>query len=383
MKIPFGLPIIGVKEKKIVSKVLSQPILAHGKQTKEFEEEFRKFTKAKFALTTSSCTAGMHLFYLANNIKKGDEVILPAQTHVATAHAIEAVGARPIFVDIDNKTGNIDVKKIERVISNKTKVITVVHFVGIPVDMLSICKIAKKYNLLVLEDCALSLGSKINNVHAGLWGDAGIFSFYPVKHMTTGEGGMIISRNDKIKKKLIKLKSLGINKTFLDRKTPGLYDCDSFGLNLRMSEINSAIGKVQIKKIKSILKARKKNFSFLCDKLKRISYIQVLENIQKNSKSSNYCLVVLLKKKKLYENREKIIKYLNKKGIGTSIYYPHPVPHMSFYKKKYNYSLNLFPKSKEISDNSISFPVGSHLNKKKINYIFLNLKKIMSKLMGR
>tara|TARA_B100000941_G_scaffold283571_1_gene253244 strand:- start:1330 stop:2481 length:1152 start_codon:yes stop_codon:yes gene_type:complete len=383
MKIPFGLPIIGAKEKKIVSKVLSQPILAHGKQTKEFEEEFRKFTKAKFALTTSSCTAGMHLFYLANNIKKGDEVILPAQTHVATAHAIEAVGARPIFVDIDNKTGNIDVKKIERVISNKTKVITVVHFVGIPVDMLSICKIAKKYNLLVLEDCALSLGSKINNVHAGLWGDAGIFSFYPVKHMTTGEGGMIISRNDKIKKKLIKLKSLGINKTFLDRKTPGLYDCDSFGLNLRMSEINSAIGKVQIKKIKSILKARKKNFSFLCDKLKRISYIQVLENIQKNSKSSNYCLVVLLKKKKLYENREKIIKYLNKKGIGTSIYYPHPVPHMSFYKKKYNYSLNLFPKSKEISDNSISFPVGSHLNKKKINYIFLNLKKIMSKLMGR
>ncbi len=365
MKIPFGLPIIGVKEKKIVSKVLSQPILAHGKQTKEFEEEFRKFTKAKFALTTSSCTAGMHLFYLANDIKKGDEVILPAQTHVATAHAIEAVGARPIFVDIDNKTGNIDVKKIERVISNKTKVITVVHFVGIPVDMLSICKIAKKYNLLVLEDCALSLGSKINNVHAGLWGDAGIFSFYPVKHMTTGEGGMIISRNDKIKKKLIKLKSLGINKTFLDRKTPGLYDCDSFGLNLRMSEINSAIGKVQIKKIKSILKAREKNFSFLCDKLKRISYIQVLENIQKNSKSSNYCLVVLLKKKKLYENREKIIKYLNKKGIGTSIYYPHPVPHMSFYKKKYNYSLNLFPKSKEISDNSISFPVGSHLNKKK------------------
>ena len=383
MKIPFGLPIIGVKEKKIVSKVLSQPILAHGKQTKEFEEEFRKFTKAKFALTTSSCTAGMHLFYLANDIKKGDEVILPAQTHVATAHAIEAVGARPIFVDIDNKTGNIDVKKIERVISNKTKVITVVHFVGIPVDMLSICKIAKKYNLLVLEDCALSLGSKINNVHAGLWGDAGIFSFYPVKHMTTGEGGMIISRNDKIKKKLIKLKSLGINKTFLDRKTPGLYDCDSFGLNLRMSEINSAIGKVQIKKIKSILKAREKNFSFLCDKLKRISYIQVLENIQKNSKSSNYCLVVLLKKKKLYENREKIIKYLNKKGIGTSIYYPHPVPHMSFYKKKYNYSLNLFPKSKEISDNSISFPVGSHLNKKKINYIFLNLKKIMSKLIGR
>ena len=142
----------------------------------------------------------MQLFYLANNIKKDDEVILPAQTHEATAHAIEAVGARPIFVDTDNTTGNIDIKKIEKAISKKTKVITVVHFVGIPVDMVSVCKIAKKYNLLVLEDCALSLGSKIKNIHTGLWGDAGVFSFYPVKHMTTGEGGMIISKNDKIKK---------------------------------------------------------------------------------------------------------------------------------------------------------------------------------------
>ena len=383
MKIPFGLPIIGMREKKIVNKVLSQPILAHGKQTKEFEEEFRKFTKAKFSLTTSSCTAGMHLFYLANNIKNDDEVILPAQTHVATAHAIEAVGARPIFVDTDNTTGNIDIKKIEKAISKKTKVITVVHFVGIPVDMVSVCKIAKKYNLLVLEDCALSLGSKIKNIHTGLWGDAGVFSFYPVKHMTTGEGGMIISKNDKIKKKLIKLKSLGINKNFLDRKTPGLYDCDSFGLNLRMSEINSAIGKVQIRKIKPILKTREKNFRYLCAKLKSISDIQVLENIQKNSKSSNYCLVALLIHKRLYKNREKIIKHLNKKGVGTSIYYPHPVPHMSFYKKKYNYSLNLFPNSKKISDKSISFPVGSHLNKKKINYIYLNLKKIVSNLTKR
>ena len=226
----------------------------------------------------------MHLFYLANNIKKDDEVILPAQTHVATAHAIEAVGARPIFVDTDNTTGNIDIKKIEKAISKKTKVITVVHFVGIPVDMVSVCKIAKKYNLLVLEDCALSLGSKIKNIHTGLWGDAGVFSFYPVKHMTTGEGGMIISKNDKIKKKLIKLKSLGINKNFLDRKTPGLYDCDSFGLNLRMSEINSAIGKVQIRKIKPILKTREKNFRYLCAKLKSISDIQVLENIQKKFK---------------------------------------------------------------------------------------------------
>jgi perosamine synthetase len=380
MYIPFGLPTIGAQEKKLVNKVLSQPILAHGKQTKEFELEFKKFTNAKYALTTSSCTAGMHLFYMANNIKDGDEVIMPAQTHVATAHAIEAVGAKPIFIDSDNKTGNIDIKKIENAITKKTKVITVVHFVGIPVNMIEICKIAKKYNLLVLEDCALSLGAKINNIHTGLWGDAGVFSFYPVKHITTGEGGMIISKDKKLKKKLAKLKSLGINKNFNDRKTPGLYDCDSFGLNLRMSELNSAIGKIQLKKIKSILNLRKKNFNYLSSRLKYLNSIRVIKNNEKNLKSSNYCLVIILKNKILVNNRNEIIKYLNKKGIGTSIYYPNPVPYMSFYKKKYKLPNNLFLNAKEISNDSISLPIGPHLNQKKLNFIFLNLKKIISQV---
>ena len=212
MKIPFGLPFIGKEEKNIVKNVLSQPILAHGNQTKKFENSFKKFTKSNYALSTSSCTAGMHLFYLSIGVKKGDEIILPTQTHVATAHAIEAVGGKPIFVDSNFLTGNIDVDEIEKKITKKTKVITVVHFVGIPANMIEICKIARKYKLYVLEDCALSLGSRIKNIHTGLWGDAGVFSFYPVKHITTGEGGMIIS---KIQSKKIKsLKSLGIDKNF-------------------------------------------------------------------------------------------------------------------------------------------------------------------------
>ena len=141
-------------------------------------------------------------FLSINWSKKGDEIILPTQTHVATAHAIEAVGGKPIFVDSNFLTGNIDVDEIEKKITKKKKVITVVHFVGIPANMIEICKIARKYKLYVLEDCALSLGSRIKNIHTGLWGDAGVFSFYPVKHITTGEGGMIISKNSKLKKKL-------------------------------------------------------------------------------------------------------------------------------------------------------------------------------------
>ena len=130
----------------------------------------------------------MHLFYFALGIGKGDEVIVPAQTHTATAHAVELVGAKPIFIDCDAKTGNIDYRKIEKKITKKTKAICVVHFLGIPVEMTKIQSIAKKNKLFVLEDCALSLGAKYNNIHTGLLGDAGVFSFYPAKHITTGEG---------------------------------------------------------------------------------------------------------------------------------------------------------------------------------------------------
>ena len=382
MKIPFGLPFIGKEEKNIVKNVLSQPILAHGNQTKKFENSFKKFTKSNYALSTSSCTAGMHLFYLAIGVKKGDEIILPTQTHVATAHAIEAVGGKPIFVDSNFLTGNIDVDEIEKKITKKTKVITVVHFVGIPANMIEICKIARKYKLYVLEDCALSLGSRIKNIHTGLWGDAGVFSFYPVKHITTGEGGMIISKNSKLKKKIKSLKSLGIDKNFLDRNTPGLYDCKSFGLNLRMSEINSAIGNVQIKKIPKILELRALNFKYLKQKLDQFGKsIKIIQNQNKFFSSSNYCLVMVLREKKLYSNRKKIIKFLNNSGIGTSIYYPHPVSHMSYYKRKYNIKKNSFINAQEISNNSISLPIGPHLTKKKLDYIYKKLKIIFFQLL--
>ena len=382
MKIPFGLPFIGKEEKNIVKNVLSQPILAHGNQTKKFENSFKKFTKSNYALSTSSCTAGMHLFYLSIGVKKGDEIILPTQTHVATAHAIEAVGGKPIFVDSNFLTGNIDVDEIEKKITKKTKVITVVHFVGIPANMIEICKIARKYKLYVLEDCALSLGSRIKNIHTGLWGDAGVFSFYPVKHITTGEGGMIISKNSKLKKKIKSLKSLGIDKNFLDRNTPGLYDCKSFGLNLRMSEINSAIGNVQIKKIPKILELRALNFKYLKQKLDQFGKsIKIIQNQNKFFSSSNYCLVMVLREKKLYSNRKKIIKFLNNSGIGTSIYYPHPVSHMSYYKRKYNIKKNSFINAQEISNKSISLPIGPHLTKKKLDYIYKKLKIIFFQLL--
>ena len=377
-KIPFGKPLVDFKEINSVTKVLKSGIYAHGPISNLFEKKFCSFTGAKFSSTVSSCTAGMHLFYFALGIGRGDEVIVPAQTHTATAHAVELSGAKPVFVDCEIETGNIDPKKIQKKITKKTKAICVVHFLGIPVDMKKINFIAKKNNLFVLEDCALSLGASYNKTHTGILGDAGVFSFYPAKHITTGEGGIIITKNKSLYNKIKLLKSLGINKTFLERKTPGIYDAVEVGFNYRMSEIHASIGIKQIEKINNFIKKRKRNFEFLKKKFRTNGELHIIDSTNKKSKNSFYCMNVMLSKKQS-KNRMEIIKYLNKRNIGTSIYYPQPVPRMSYYKKKYGYKKNEFLNSAMISDQSISLPVGPHLSKNDLIYISKNFLSILKK----
>lgn len=378
-KIPFGYPIVDTKEIKSVAKVLSGHIFAHGPNILKFENKFSKFTKAPYSLSVSSCTAGMHLIYFTLGIGKGDEVIVPSQTHVATAHAVELTGAKPVFIDADNLTGNIDINKIEKKITHKTKAIAVVHYLGLPVDMYKINRIAKKNKLFVIEDCALSIGAKVNKVHTGLMGDAGVFSFYPVKHITTGEGGMIITKDKKLADNLKLTRGLGVDKSFRERRVPGVYDAVSLGFNYRMNEIQASIGIEQLKKLPRFLKIRKKNFDYLTKLLNKINEIKVLPGKNGNLIGSHYCISIILNSK-LYKKREKIIKFLSSKGIGTSIYYPQPVPRMSYYKKKYRYKRNNFLNCEIYSDRSIALPVGPHISILDCNYIYQNISKIITKL---
>jgi perosamine synthetase len=377
--IPFGRPIISSKEIAAVKKVLKSGVYVHGNQSLKFEKQFKNFTKAKYAVSVSSCTAGMHLLYFSLGIGYGDEVIVPAQTHVATAHAVELTGAKPVFVDCEENTGNISIEKIERKITKKTKAIAVVHFLGIPVKMGQIINLAKKYNLEIIEDCALSLGAKFKKIHTGLLGTAGVFSFYPVKHITTAEGGMITTNNKILYKKLIINKALGINKNYSERKIPGFYDAVNLGFNYRMSEIHAAIGLEQIKKLKLFLKKRKYNFNYINNKLKKIDDIKVLKSNDLDCESSNYCLNIILKNK-LKKKRSLIIKFLKKNKIGFSIYYPQPVPRMSYYKKKYSFIKKDFINAINISDSSISIPVGPHISKIELKRIVKNYCYILTKL---
>jgi perosamine synthetase len=225
--------------------------------------------------------------------------------------------------------------------------------------MEKISEIAKKYGLFLLEDCALSLGASHKGIHTGLVGDAGCFSFYPVKHLTTAEGGMIILKDEALAQKLRLLKAFGVTRSHGERKIPGDYDVVDLGYNYRMSEVHAAIGIEQIKKLPSFLEKRKNNFecleSFLCsDKSFRI-LPQPLEYVRT---SSHYCMGMILDSK-LSSKRAKIMNQLKAKGIGTSIYYPHPVPHMTYYREKYGDIP--CPNAESISNSIITLPVGPHL----------------------
>lgn len=378
-QIPFGKPWITEAERNAVLEVLAGDVLTHGPQAHEFEKEFALAIGGGRALTLSNGTAALHLAYWQLGIGPGDEVIVPAQTHVATVHAVEIMGARPVFVDCDLATGNITSAAIEAAITPRTRAIGLVHFLGIPCEMSEIMEVAIRHNLKVVEDCALALGTKYDGVHAGLFGDAGTFSFYPVKHITTGDGGMLVTRNPELAEKISKARAFGVDRTFSERKVPGVYDVLSLGINYRLSDINSAIGRAQLKRLDVILERRRTNFSRLKQCLAGIEDLAILDVVSPNQTNSHYCLTVVLDGS-LASDRTEIINRMKARGIGTSVYYPHPIPRLAYYREKYGEDLSRFPNAARISDQSIALPVGPHLQVEDMDYIGQSLSEIVKEL---
>lgn len=378
-EIKFGKPIIEDSEKKAVLDVLSGDILVHGPKAVEFEKSFSKFTNSPFSVSTSSCTASLHLSYFHFGIGKGDEVIVPAQSHVATVHTVELAGAKPVFVDAELQTGNIDIEQIELNITDKTKAISVVHYLGMPVAMDQICSIAEKYNLKVIEDCALAVGSYYKGIHAGLWGDTGSYSFYPVKHFTTAEGGMLITKHQEVAEKIKRKKAFGVERAHHERKVPGVYDVNMLGFNYRMNEVQAAIGVEQMKKVHGFLDVREKNYFALEKGLKELDEISLFQSTHGDFKSSYYCLSILLNDD-IAAKRFELVKAINDLGVGTSVYYPKAIPEFTYYKEKYGYKDNQFVNAAKISNQTIALPVGPHLNKDDMAYIVQSLKNAITKL---
>lgn len=368
-KIPFGRPWITQAERDAVLQVLAGDVLTHGPQAQAFEKEFAAFMgENAHAVSTSSGMAALHMAYIHLGIGPGDEVIVTAQTHVATAHAVEFVGARPVFVDCRAQDGNIDPKLIEAAVTSRTKAIGLVHFLGIPCDMNAIMAIADKHSLKVVEDCALAVGARYAGTHVGLFGDAACFSFYPVKHITTGDGGMFVSKHKDLADRVAKGRAFGVDRSFGERTIPGMYDVPTLGINYRLSDINSAIGRKQLERIGEILERRNDNFTKLKRGISELRDVAILDAGSQASVNSHYCLSVVLDGA-LASRRNECVKRLNEVGVGTSVYYPHPVPRLAYYRTKYGYDADRYCNAARISDQCIALPVGPHLTGDDMVYI--------------
>ena len=373
--IKFSKLNISNKDIALVSKIIKSGWLSHGKYTSRLEKKFCDYTGAKYAIALSSCTAALHVSCLAANLKKGDEVIVPCQSHTATSHAIEYTGAKPIFVDTEKYNGNIDVKNLEKKINKKTKAIVVVHMNGKACEMSEILKICKKFKLKLIEDCAHSLGSHYKSKkHLGNYGLSGCFSFYPTKQITSGEGGMIITNNKKFYSIAKKLRAFGIDNDPSKRLRAGHYDVKHLGYNYRLTEFQAGLAYQQLKKYSKNLKIRRKNAKLYTDQFKNVKNLF----IDKFDNNNSYFLCqIILKSKKI---RDGLLDLLKQKKIGHSIHYAKPLPSLYYYKKKYNIPLRYYKNSKFYSDRVISLPVYNLLKEKEIKRVCSIIKKYCEKI---
>jgi len=381
--ISFGKPFVGKAEIKSVNKVIKSLWLGTGKITNNFEKEFSKYKKSKFAISVNSCTAALHLSLLSLNLKKGDEIITTPMTFAATINSIILAGGKPILVDIRQDTFNIDESKIEQKITKKTKAIMIVHFAGLPCDMKNIVNISKKYNIKLIEDCAHAIEAKYKNKEVGTFGYSGCFSFYSNKNITTGEGGMMTcskkSLSDKVKIMRLHGMSRDAWKRYMPDSTPKEigyqhYDVVYTGLKYNMIDINAAIGLEQLKKINKMWSARKKLYNVYCEKLKSSPIL--LQNTKKYACIHAYHLFMFvfnqteLRSKKI---RDKFLLYLNANKIGAGVHY-RSVTSMTNYQKLFGWNEKTCPIAHNVGQNTVSLPLYPGLKKSEQSYIISKVK---------
>jgi dTDP-4-amino-4,6-dideoxygalactose transaminase len=356
--IPISKVNFGKEEAAAITKVIKSGNLTQGKKVAEFEEAFAKYASTEYAVAVSSGTAALYLSLLSLGIGKGDEVITTPFSFIASANAVLYTGAKPVFVDIDEKTFNINPKLIEQKITKKTKAILPVHLYGQPCDMESIQKIAKKHHLFIIEDACQAHGAMIKQQMVGSFGDLGCFSFYATKNMTTIEGGMITTDNKKLSEKLQLLRNHGSKVRYYHQ---------SLGYNFRMTDLNAAIGLIQLKKLPKFNKIRIANAKYLTRNLEKIETLTVPFIPEQVTPVFHQYTIKL----DSTINREGIIASLDEKGIGADIYYP-----LLIHQQKLYCALGYkdkMPVAEKASKSVLSLPVHPLLTK-------ADLKKIVSAL---
>lgn len=357
--IPFSRPYISQDEIEAVIDTLKTGWITVGPQTKKFETRFSQYIGSKHALAVNSCTSGLHLALIAAGVQSGDEVITTTYTFAATAEVIFHVGAKPVLVDIEEDTQNIDPEKIKAAITNKTKAIIPVHFAGHPCAMDEIMKIAQENNLKVIEDAAHALGAKYNGKNIGNIGDFTTFSFYATKNLTTGEGGMITTNNDEDAEMIKSLTLHGISKDAWKRYSSEgswFYEINNLGYKYNMTDIQAALGLGQLEKFDWNQKQREHIVARYNEGFADID--EIIRPVTKpDITNANHLYIIRLKLESLNIGRNDFINELKEKQIGTSVHFI-PLHIHPFYQKKYGN----FPIAEYIYERVISLPLYPTLN---------------------
>ncbi|MDK2982085.1 MAG: perosamine synthetase [Chloroflexota bacterium] len=356
--ISIAKPVIGEEEKKAVLEVLDSGILAQGPRVAAFEKAFAEACGVKHAVATTSGTTALYLSLLANGIGEGDEVITSPFTFIASANSVLYVGAKPVFVDIDPRTFNIDASQIEAAITPKTKAIMPVHLYGMTADMDAIMAIAKKHNLLVIEDAAQAHTAKFNGKCAGSFG-TGAFSLYPTKNMTSAEGGMVTTNDDAVAEEARVLRNHGMRRRYYH---------DELGYNLRMTDVHAAIGLAQLGKLAGFNAKRRENAAYYDANLKGVT----TPYVPKECEHIYHQYTIRVPDGK----RDALRDYLKENEIGSEIYYPLPINQQGFYEEMFG-KLS-FPQAEKAAEEVLSLPVHPSLSADDLAFVAAKINEFMA-----
>lgn len=374
----FGRPQIQEEEIEEVVDSLRSKWIGTGPKVTQFENAVKKYLGASYAVAVNSCTAGLHLSLLVAGVREGDEVITTPMTFASTANVIEHVGAKPVFADIELPSMNIGPKEIVRKITKKTKAIIPVHMAGWPCRMDEIMEIAKKHNLVVIEDAAHAFGAEYKGKKIGTIGDLTAFSFYVTKNLTTGEGGMVTTSNKRYSD-LIKIYALhGMSQDAWKRYADPVfkhYLIMAPGYKYNMMDIQAAIGIHQLKRFEENQKKRQQIWNLYNKSFSDLP-ITMPSDPSSEGKHAHHLYTILIDKEKVHADREKILKAIHAENIGVGVHFiavhMHP-----YYKNKYKFKRGDFPNAEYISDRTISLPFSAELSPSDVQDVIKGVRKVI------
>ena len=375
----FGAPQIKDEEINEVVDTLKSSWLGTGPKVAKFENDFKKYKGVQNALGVNSCTAALHLSLISLDLKQGDEVITTPMTFCATINTIIHAGLKPVLVDIDPISMNIDPMKIEEKITKKTKCILPVHFSGRSCEMNEIVQIAKKHELYIIEDCAHAIETEYHGKKAGTFGDFGCFSFYVTKNLVTGEGGMVITNHEESANKIKRLALHGLSqdawKRFSDKGYQHYY-VEEAGYKYNMMDIQAAIGIHQLKRIETNWSRRQEIWNNYNDKFSELPIV-LPEPPEKNTRHAYHLYTILIDEKKSGLSRDSFLIKMNSEGVGVGVHYL-SIPEHPYYQRKFGWKAKDYPNAMKIGRETVSLPLSPKLSDYDVDRVVNTVKKILN-----